>query len=716
MLRGFVRSAREPRRRSLAEFAEQEIIVPKGPAPGRFRMDRQPFARLFFAEIESGRWTEINVVGCVQSGKTLIGFVIITLYHLFEIKEAVICGVPKEDIAKSKWLEYIRPVIAGSRYAAHIPLSGEGSKEGARVVSIYFGNGASLRFMSGGGGDAARASETARVVVITETSKMDVRAATSQESNKVTQLKARTKAFDAAARVYMESTPTVDEGLAWHNHLQGSQSKICLPCPHCKAWVVPTDTPADRETLVGWKEAKDAMEAKDNGTFACPHCKTAWTEEQRRRANLAAVLIHKGQKIEKAVDRRPKAEETPDLQPTASTPTASSVPIPGTEYVIVGAMPRTRMLGFRWSAINNMLRSAGSMAAEEWSAAQAVDEDDAMRAIHQNLWTLPYKPEMSESGALIAENVQQRVRRLPRGVAADETTALSVGIDLGKYRAYYVVLGRSTTEAVDQRLKAEGKSVLQPTAYSLQPVSYHVVEYGCLHIASPDLGLEKATLTALREFRDRCAAGWPKPSGGTIVPLQVWIDTNYADSRPAVIHFCKETNAARQTANVFRPLIGRGEGPEVARKYTQPSKSGNLIHFAGLNYHLVWFLKDHLHVVECNVDYWKSWVHDRLNTPAGEAEAITLYEGLPAEHLTFAKHLTSERRVQEFSREKGGVVMRWERLRANNHYFDAVVYAAAANHYATLFLEGMKARRQEGTQERRGQTTPDGRPFLVTAR
>lgn len=89
-LRGFVRTAREPRRRTLAEFAEQEIVVTKGPAPGRFRLDRQSFARLLFAEIESGRWTEINVVGCVQSGKTLIGFVILTLYHLFEIKEAEI--------------------------------------------------------------------------------------------------------------------------------------------------------------------------------------------------------------------------------------------------------------------------------------------------------------------------------------------------------------------------------------------------------------------------------------------------------------------------------------------------------------------------------------------------------------------------------------------------------------------------------------------------
>jgi phage terminase large subunit GpA-like protein len=547
-------------------------------------------------------------------------------------------------------LQDIRPVIVGSRYAAELPMTGAGSKEGARTMAVYFKNGASLRFMSGGGSDAARASETARVVAITETSRMDSRSGTSVESNKVIQLKARTKSYDDDARIYMESTPTVEDGLAWQNHIQGSQSKICLQCPHCLEWYIPTDTGADRATLVGWKEAKDVIEAGETGCFACLHCGKAWTEAERRAANLQAVLIHKGQRIE-----RPAAECAEPMKPISA---------PG-GFAVVGPMPRTKMLGFRWSAINNMLRSAGAMAAEEWSAARAVDEDDALRAIHQNLWALPYKPELTDVAALSCETIQERLGGIGRGLVPADTKLIGVGIDLGKYRAYYVVIAECAHY-------------------------HHIAEYGCLDIPTPDLGLEKATLTALREFRDRCLVGWGKIDGGTMPVNQVFIDINYADSRDAVIAFCRESDVNPQTYRRFHPLIGHGEGPEAKRRYNQPRKTGNTVHFAGLNYHLSWFTKEHLHVVECNVDQWKSWVHDRLAMPLDGEGRLTLYDGIPAEHLTFAKHLTAERRVQEFSREKGGVIVRWQRMRPSNHYFDAAVYAAAASHYASAMLARSK--------------------------
>ena len=677
-MRTLTATAREPRRRTIREFAEQEIVVADGPFPGRFHVDRQPFARLFFDEVQSGRWTEFNIVGCVQSGKTLIGFVIITLYHLFEVQEAVICGVPDENLAKSKWLKVIRPAIVHTRYERDLPHTGEGSREGARITSIYFRNGATLRFMSGGGMDAARASETARVVVITETSKLDARASTSQESDKISQLKARTKAFDDEARVYLESTPTIEDGAAWQNHVQGSASRIALPCPLCACWAIPTDTAADRDWLIGWKEARDEIEAGERGAFACPHCGQRWTEEQRRTANLAGVLVHRGQRIEKLDEGM---AVWADKEPWA--------PIAGSDHAVVGPLPRTRTLSFRWSAVHNLLRSAGNMAAEEWRAARAVDEENAQRAILQNLWALPYAPDLTELTPLRAEDIQKRRAEHPRGLVPDDTVVLSAGIDLGKWRGYYVVTAWTKTGG-------------------------HVVEYGCLDIATDALGVERATLAALREFRDRCATGWPLAKGGTRQPIQVWIDTNYADSRASVIAFCRETNQGPvpSLVHVFRPLLGRGGGAEAARAYTRPSKAGNVVHFVGEGYHLSWFKVDHLHVVEINVDQWKSWVHDRLAMPPEAEGAIALYAALPAEHLTFAKHLTAEKRVQAFVPGKG-MVTRWERLRPNNHYFDALVYAAGAGHYGrTLAAQPRRA----APAKRSTITTPDGRPFLATER
>ena len=44
-----------------------------------------------------------------------------------------------------------------------------------------------------------------------------------------------------------------------------------------------------------------------------------------------------------------------------------------------------------------------------------------------------------------------------------------------------------------------------------------------------------------------------------------------------------------------------------------------------------------------------------------------------------AKHLTAERKTEEFVAGKG-VLTKWERLNRNNHWFDALYNACAAGH------------------------------------
>jgi hypothetical protein len=82
-------------------FAEEEIVIPDGPFAGRrFRCSRQPYTASWFAEVDSGNWSRYVATGPTQSGKTLACFVIPLLYHLFELQETVICGLP-EGIVKS---------------------------------------------------------------------------------------------------------------------------------------------------------------------------------------------------------------------------------------------------------------------------------------------------------------------------------------------------------------------------------------------------------------------------------------------------------------------------------------------------------------------------------------------------------------------------------------------------------------------------------------
>src|SRR4051812_43022676 len=108
LLKRVAQNIRAPRLRTMREFAEQEIVVPTGPFAGlRFNCARQPFTRLWFEQIESGRWRRVATTGPSQTGKTLLAFVIPTLYHLFEVAETVIIGLPSLDIAGDKWTDDI---------------------------------------------------------------------------------------------------------------------------------------------------------------------------------------------------------------------------------------------------------------------------------------------------------------------------------------------------------------------------------------------------------------------------------------------------------------------------------------------------------------------------------------------------------------------------------------------------------------------------------
>ena len=58
---------------------------------------------------------------------------------------------------------------------------------------------------------------------------------------------------------------------------------------------------------------------------------------------------------------------------------------------------------------------------------------------------------------------------------------------------------------------------------------------------------------------------------------------------------------------------------------------------------------------------------------------MTLFKVPAQEHLSLAKHLTAETKTEEFVAGKG-VVTRWERLRKQNHWFDALYNACVAGH------------------------------------
>jgi phage terminase large subunit GpA-like protein len=406
-LRWMVRAGRTPRLRTHREFAEQEIVLPNtGPKGGRrFRCEYQPFTGLWFDAIGSGVFNRFVATGPSQSGKTLNCFVEPIMYHLFEKRENVIAFAPNMDICEDKWLIDVHPTIANSRFAEFLPRKGGGSKD-AFNDRIQFTNGTYLKWMTAGGGDKNKAAITAKVACGTEVNDMREGTATSVETGPIGQIEARLLSHGARSRLYMECTVDVEEGVIWQEWLNGTASKIVMPCAHCDAWVTP-----ERGDFTGWESAENELEAEKTGRFFCPSCGGAWSPDQRRTANQLSRIVHKGQQV------------------TA-------------DGSIVGPVPETRTFGFRWSAINNLFAEESHIGSGEWKAARNPDRDSAEKFRQQFIWCIPWSGD--NAGIDISDKmIASRLTGLDQCVVPDDYETLVCKIDLHNRWHYWTVVATS---------------------------------------------------------------------------------------------------------------------------------------------------------------------------------------------------------------------------------------------------------------------------------
>lgn len=130
----------------------------------------------------------------------------------------------------------------------------------------------------------------------------------------------------------------------------------------------------------------------------------------------------------------------------------------------------------------------------------------------------------------------------------------------------------------------------------------------------------------------------------------------------------------------FFPTRGYGIGQRREGSYKRTT--GSKVIWTKEGYSFIEF-EDGRSYLEVKVDYWKSWVHARLHTPTDQPGAMTLYES--NDHLSFAKHLTAEKQVEEFV-PREGTVTRWEAVSRINHYFDSTVLACVAGYEAGVRL------------------------------
>ncbi len=450
-IQGVFRGLRPRTVRTYREFAEEEIVLPKGSAfPGPFSVDVMPWTGLVLDEFDRHRYRRSIATGPVQGGKTLLFFVTPILYSLFELEEPVIVGVPTIEMAHGIYSEKIEPSILESRYSHFVPKKGAGSR-GGKFTMIKFLNGATLRFMGAGGGDEQVSSHTCKVVALSEIDKMDEAGASSRETDPVRQLERRADSQSDKARVFAECTISTKKGRVYQEvHERGTGTQAFFPCPFCDVYVAP-----ERDGFVGYQDAENVIDARANAGWACSACGAIWLEEDRQEALRHPVLAAKGQTVSK-------------------------------KGVVSGDPPKTLTFGFTWNAMSSGLRTMADIAEDEYEAMRA-DSDSAMKAIHQFVWTLPWDDGEINLASITQQGILDKTTGHPRGVAPKGTDYLTVYVDLGLHTCWWVAC-----------------------AWRKEPEwSGHVIDYGPLDVPQERQPDAAKILSALRAFRDdTLTPGW----------------------------------------------------------------------------------------------------------------------------------------------------------------------------------------------------------------
>lgn len=484
----FVYELRPRQIRTFRQFAEDELVLPNGPRQGlHFRCDFMAWTGPVLDEFTAGRYNRFFASGPTQAGKTLLFFIIPTLYHLFERRDPVIIGVPKLDMAQAIYAERLLPVITQTRYAEFLPRSGAGSR-GGKFEAVRFENGAILRFMGAGGGDEQRSSHTAPIVILTEIDKMDTSGPVSREGDPVRQIEARNRSFRrwGTHRVYAECTMSIETGRVYHEVVEnGTDTRVYLPCAHCGEYITP-----EREHFGGWQGAANVIEARKLGRFACPECGAEWREKDRRESLQKPVLAAKGQTVTRAGH-------------------------------VHGKPPATKTFGFRWNAMHSALTEMADIAEDEWQAEQT-DDPSAQKVLTQFVWALPYKDELMSMSGLTRDFILTKITQHPRGVAPDGTAKLTVFVDLGLYRCWWATWAWKDT--------AEG----------------YVIDYGAIEVPQGRQTNPLAILSSLRAWRDDVLVpGW-KHGESVITHDLCLVDSGY---QPDIAYtFVKESGQGRYFA------------------------------------------------------------------------------------------------------------------------------------------------------------------------
>lgn len=279
--------------------------------------------------------------------------------------------------------------------------------------------------------------------------------------------------------------------------------------------------------------------------------------------------------------------------------------------------------------------------------------------------------ERSEGRILKVKDVQQKINGYGKNVIPQQCNHLTAFIDVQKHCLYYTLIAWEND--------ATGY-ITEYGAFPDQKINYytyskirHTLEKA--YPSTNDLGSRLyAGLTDLCNYLLRVQT---RDDGLELSVKRLLIDAGWGYSTKKIYQFVREFGRPE-----VLPYMG------VGIKASSKPMSEYSCHAGEMNFNHARLarVKDQpIRRVDCDVNYWKSKVTERLALSPGSKGCLTLYKDKPERHKMMAEQLTAEgfKLVKSGARE----VEEWSLFNKgrDNHLFDCVVGAAAA-----ADMEGIK--------------------------
>jgi phage terminase large subunit GpA-like protein len=276
-------------------------------------------------------------------------------------------------------------------------------------------------------------------------------------------------------------------------------------------------------------------------------------------------------------------------------------------------------------------------------------------------------PETTEpSGGLTADQVADKVNRVPRGEVPADAITLTAFVDVHQSLLYWLVIAWAedfTGYVVDYgTYPRQDRGYF--AAYDARPSLSDIL---------PGAGLEACLRKGLDEAVAACVGREFRRADGAIMRVErCLVDANWGQATDLVYDFCRYS----PFAGSLLPSHGRYIGAASRPLNDYQRRPGDR---CGLNWRIPSPANARaMRYVIYDTNYWKSFVAGRLAMAIGDRGGLTLFGCNPNDHRLLADHLTAEYRVRTEGR--GRVVDEWRQkaVHRDNHWLDCLVGCAVA--------------------------------------